>query len=418
LCNNVVPIKLTPGLPDPLLDEELAANTNRARDDIADVTTRAGQQRINTNNDDINMISDADIRALKLKFSFLADYSDSFIRHTKPECLVKLEATNLKMKEAERVRDYDDRLATNRMNASSHPRTVKGGLDDRCSNLHEARFLPGAVCSTAKLWLAARKLIGLNGADPLGNYDMAALGLGGQTTSKGWIDIADPSSTKATIRSFNINNCGQKSSGSSGKDSKEDKDFLEVAEFTVAIRTIRTAMHLVHPWNLSIVALENFLLNNKMCSADIGGLEKQAAILTRFTDYVLSENAARWRDETAFLNYNELTNTWNAFFSALPQSQLTKAKSEQKNNSGQASKQQKAYSSGSSSYGSKAGSKTWNLPYIEVCYKWNRGFCNKPDGSCKTGNGRALKHCCDERTDPTDLSIYCGKNHKRVDAHP
>ncbi len=89
--------------------------------------------------------------------------------------------------------------------------------------------------------------------------------------------------------------------GSSGKDSKEDKDFLEVAEFTVAIRTIRTAMHLVHPWNLSIVALENFLLNNKMCSAVIGGLEKQAVILTRFTDYVLSENAARWRDETAFL---------------------------------------------------------------------------------------------------------------------
>jgi hypothetical protein len=241
-------------------------------------------------------------------------------------------------------------------------------------HLHEARFLPGAVCSTAKLWLAARKLIGLNGADPLGNYDMAALGLGGQTTSKGWIDIADPSSTKATIRSFNINNCGQKSSGSSGK---EDKDFVEVAEFTVAIRTIRTAMHLVHSWNLSIVALENFLLNNKMCSADIGGLEKQAAILTRFTDYVLSENAARWRDETAFLNYNELTNTWSTFFSALPQSQLTKAKAEQKNNSGQANKQQKAYSSESSSYGSKAGSKTWNLPYIEVCYKWNRGFCNK-----------------------------------------
>jgi hypothetical protein len=127
-----------PGLPDPLLDEELTTNTNRARDDIADVTSRGSQQRTTTNNDDTNMISDADIRALKLKFSFLADYSDSFICHTKPECLVKLEATNLKMKEAERVRDYDDRLATNRMNALSHPRTVKGGLGDRCSNLHEA----------------------------------------------------------------------------------------------------------------------------------------------------------------------------------------------------------------------------------------------------------------------------------------
>jgi hypothetical protein len=59
----------------------------------------------------------------------------------------KLEATNLKMKEAERVQDYDDRLATNRMNASSHPKTVKGGLDDRCSTytrpgFYQAPFAP------------------------------------------------------------------------------------------------------------------------------------------------------------------------------------------------------------------------------------------------------------------------------------
>ncbi len=33
-------------------------------------------------------ITDADIRALKQKFSFLSDYTDTFIRHATPECLV------------------------------------------------------------------------------------------------------------------------------------------------------------------------------------------------------------------------------------------------------------------------------------------------------------------------------------------
>jgi hypothetical protein len=70
-----------------------------------------------------------------------------------------------------------------------------------------------------------------------------------------------------SIHAFNINNCGIKSSGSSGKDTKEDLEFLEVAEFTVALRNIRVDMHMVHPWNMSIVALENFLLDSSCATA-------------------------------------------------------------------------------------------------------------------------------------------------------
>jgi hypothetical protein len=406
VCYNVkTPTR--PGLPDPLTEGELAANLTRAREDILDTRNRGRNVQPGIQPG----ITDADIRALKLKFNFLSDYTDSFIRHATPECLVKLEATNLKMKEAERVRDVDERLAQNRAAASTHPKEIGPGLDDRCSILHEARFLPGAVCSTSKLWLAARQVLGLSGADPLANYDMASVGLGGQTTSKGWLEIANPSSTRMSIRAFNINNCGIKSSGSSGKDTKEDLEFLEVAEFTVALRNIRVAMHMVHPWNMSIVALENFLLDNKMCHSDIGGLDKQSAILTRFCDYVLSENAAKWRDETPFLTYNDLVNTWRAFFSALPQSQLAKPKQDSKHASG---------SNKQSSFNKQQSGKPrqWSLPYIEVCYKWNKNLCNKPDGKCTTLNGRALKHCCDERTNPADLSIYCGKAHKRIVGHP
>ncbi len=118
MCYNVkTPTR--PGLPDPLTEGELAANLTPAREDILDTRNRG--QNVQPNPMFQPGITDADIRALKLKFNFLSDYTDSFIRHATPECLVKLEATNLKMKEAERVRDVDERLAQNRAAASTHP---------------------------------------------------------------------------------------------------------------------------------------------------------------------------------------------------------------------------------------------------------------------------------------------------------
>jgi hypothetical protein len=152
----------------------MAANLTRARDDTQDTQNRGRAAQPNPVYQTMAPnplyqpgITDADIRALKQKFSFLSDYTDTFIRNATPECLVKLESTNLKMREAEKGRDVDERLAQNRMAASSHPKEIGPGLDDRCAILHEARFLPGAVCSTVKLWLAARQVLGLAGGDPL-----------------------------------------------------------------------------------------------------------------------------------------------------------------------------------------------------------------------------------------------------------
>jgi hypothetical protein len=38
--------------------------------------------------------------------------------------------------------------------------------------------------------------------------------------------------------------------------------------------------------------IEGFLINTSYCKDDIGHLEKQAAIFTQFTDYILTENAS------------------------------------------------------------------------------------------------------------------------------
>jgi hypothetical protein len=64
----------------------------------------------------VSAITDSDIAALKPKFPFLREFSDGFIKANKPDCLMRMETTNMKLKEAERAKDADDRLAHNRSN--------------------------------------------------------------------------------------------------------------------------------------------------------------------------------------------------------------------------------------------------------------------------------------------------------------
>jgi hypothetical protein len=112
------------------------------------------------------VVSNSDLATLRAKFPFLKDFSDEFIRANKPESLIKLETANVKLKEAERAKDADDRLAHNRANIGTI--CVDMGIDDRTTHLHDGRFLPGANCSAAKLWLAARERTPLTGRPPSG----------------------------------------------------------------------------------------------------------------------------------------------------------------------------------------------------------------------------------------------------------
>jgi hypothetical protein len=66
---------------------------------------------------------------------------------------------------------------------------------------------------------------------------------------------------------------------------------MEVGELQLALRTLRTAASFIAPWNMSFTALENFLINSKFCREDLQGVDKPAALLSQFIDYVLMENA-------------------------------------------------------------------------------------------------------------------------------
>jgi hypothetical protein len=386
------------GMPTNLSQDELVTTLIDAQDSIRDEASRANGTR-DPAEPGISAISDSDLAALRAKFPFLKDFSDGFIKANKPDLLMKLETANMKLKEAERTKDADDKLAHNRSNIGTI--CVNIGLDDRTSILHDGRFLPGANCSAAKLWLVARNRIPLHGAPLLGNYDMAAVGLAGFVSPRGWVELTNPTSTRLSLRQFNINNCARKASSSKNEDNESNlPDFSELGEFQLALRTMRTAASFIMPWNLSFTALENFLINTRYCKEDLGNIENKAQILTQFTDYVLSENASKWRDAELFLSAGELKNTWNAFFTARPQLAFVKKDSAKTEAKKQVSKQPK------------------KLPFIDVCYNWNKGTCNKPAGTCYSIRGNLLRHVCDLRTDPNNLLIHCGQNHKRCVAHP
>ncbi len=214
----------------------------------------------------------------------------------------------------------------------------------------------------------------------------------------------NPASTRLSLSQFSINNCARKTSNSK-EDSNDTNlpDFSEHCEFQLALRTMRTAAAFIMPWNFSFTALENFLINTRYCKDDLGNIENKAQILTQFTDYVLSENASKWRDVEPSLSAGELKNTWSAFFTARPQSAFVKkepTKTEVLPNGKQNLKQ------------------TRKLPFIDVCYNWNKGTCNKPAGTCYSIRGNLLRHVCEMQTDPNNLLTHCGQNHKRCVAHP
>ena len=149
--------------------------------------------------------------------------------------------------------------------------------------------------------------MGDRGHPALSTYDMGSIGLGGCVSAKGWVEIHDPASASISIKMFAMGNCVSRSQSSKDEDFPEMSDL---SEFKAAIRVLRGAMAYVHPWNRSIDALENFLIQSNFGGTDLAGVAKPAAFLSQFTDYVLVENASRWRGMEPFLSTRDLRNTW------------------------------------------------------------------------------------------------------------
>lgn len=384
-----------------LSDDELELTAMEAAAYLEDESDRAGgrQPELKKPRKEVNPMTDADLSFLRRKFPFLADLSDNFVRSQTTSELLKMETTSMKMRVLEQSRDYEDRLASNKMSLEEKASMVPAGLDNRWDKLHQGRFLPGATCTTQKMWLEARKVIGLSGSRPVGSYDMGSVGMGGFVTAKGWCELHNPGSCKMSLKLFSINNCSSRSSNKRyNKEDEEEDNIEDLGEFKLAVRTLRVAASLVLPWNLSYTALENFLLQTNYLNLELQHVDQKAKLLTQFVDYVLRENANRWRDGSGFLDAGSLRATWEAFFGAKPQALLAaKAKSQ------------------------AAKATTPKAPplrkWVDICFEWNSGKCTKSAGTCVSSRGTPLRHVCNFRPDKAKPDIYCGKAHMRTGSH-
>ena len=347
-----------------------------------------------------NGLTDEDVATLKENFPILAGFSDEFIKTTPRGDLVKMQATVCKMKEHERSKDADDRLAVNKSALSSKFSKVLEGKDNRWTTLHSARFLGGAGCSATKLWLVARGCSPATGYPPIGNYDMGAVGMGGHVSARGWAELHNPQSTRLSVKLFSINNCGSRTGTKADSPGHHfAEDILDIGEFKLALRAMRIAFHFAMPWNFSIEALEGFFFQNSYCQTDLANVEKKAQLLTQFTDYVLGQNCERWRDSEPFLTTGELKATWSSFFMSRPQSAI--------GNKGR--KDSRTQSNASAA-------KDKRTP-LGICFAYNMGTCTKAAGTCTTYKGRSLKHICDFAADKSKPQDVCGKDHVRKDNH-
>jgi len=347
-------------------------------------------------------ISPEDLAVLKQKFPLLCDFSDQFLRSNTIDELLRIESTSIRIRDAERSRETEDRLANNKANLLTKFYEVPAGKDNRCTNLHPARYLPGAACSAVRQYITAREVIGLTGPPSLGCYDMNAVGMGGFISAKGWLELGTCGSSKMKIALFSINNTAK--SGKSAE-SEDGQVMKNVDEFVLAMRTLRAAAQFVCPWNYSFMALENFFLNKKFMEEELKHDNNPARTLCQFADFVFTENSNRWRDGSGFIVFGDLQGFWDAFVGARPQHKPYNTSA-----SSGASKPPRTHSK-------ELSAKKRKYPFNNICGKYNTNNCSKAAGTCYNFKGLQMQHICNWRDLSNPNSQPCGQQHTRVGNH-
>lgn len=349
-----------------------------------------------------NRINPDDLRVFREKFPLLNEFSTEFLQSRTLEELLRIESTSMRLRDADRARDIEEKLANNKMGLQTKLYDIPAGVDNRWDQLHPARFAPAAACAAKKQFMRAREVIGLKSPHQLACYDMAAVGMGGFVTQRGWYEMGTMGSSKMKVSQFNINNAAR-SGSSKNSDSEDTAEMKDVPEFEIALRAMRIAAHFVQPWNFAFVALENFLLQSHFCEEDLKHDPQPARTLCQFTDFALSENANHWRDGSGFISTGEMEAYWRSFIGARPHIKNPPA----------AAKQEKAAQKTTTVQKDRKR----KFPFVDICHKWNTNNCAKAAGACYNSRGTALRHCCDWRDPANPNSQPCGQAHTRVGNH-
>jgi len=351
-------------------------------------------------------ISPADLAILKDKFPILCELSDDFLRDRTVDELLRIESTSLRIKEAERIRETEDRLSANKSAMENRFYDVAAGRDNRSTEIHPARFLPGMVCSAERQFVMARQVLGLSSPPALGCYDMTSVGMAGHVTGKGWLELGNMGSSKIKVSLYSVNNAAKSSAARTAEG--DEPEMKDISEFIRALRTLMVAAQMVVPWNLSFVALENFLFDRDYCKEELKHDVSPAKTLCQFCDFVLAENSNKYRDGTRFLTYSELKSFWDSFISARPQTRASHSTSGSSSSPSNMARKDKQL---------KDQSRKRKYPYTGICNKFNTNTCQKIPGTCYTFRGEPLRHVCNWRDPAVPNAQPCGQAHMRIVAH-
>lgn len=291
----------------------------------------------------------------------------------------------------------NSRMAQNAEKLLKNPSKVQGGLDNRRTVLHEARFLGGACCSTADIWLRAREVLGPKGTVPISSYDLDSLGCGGCVTARGWLEIHNPSSQELRIKQFYLPNVAgaslsaKKFSSEGGEEICIGESLREINDlegFRGALNAMREAMASALPWNRSVGAIAGFMCNTNFLQNDLSNNPKRAAILAEFTDHILGRNALNWENCHSFITADEMAHIWSNWKGKRTALFTTKEKQEKK-------------------------VKPPHHPRTDACKNYNLKKCPKQaDKECVSFLGMKFKHICNKYLPGGGV---CGKDHPRLD---
>ncbi len=300
-----------------------------------------------------------------------------------------------------KLMDADAKLQHNVETLAAAPLRVEAGFDNRGSTLHSARFPGGAGCSSQCTWLKAREILGTDGAPAIGNYDMDAIGCGGNVTAKGWQEIHNPASPNLNLKFFHMGNVGGGAAASKRLCLEEDSaaftvgdslmEIHDLEEFKRALNTAREAMGYALPWNKSVSAICGFMQASNYCYKDLVNRPNRAALLTGFVNYVFSRNAQNWINKLNFLTTNELAYVWTTWYGQQPSSAVPTPRQDNR----------------------KQNSKGPPKPRDDLCRRYNSAAgCPNSATECKTTYGNKLRHLCNMRS---SNGKPCEKEHPRFE---
>ena len=336
----------------------------------------------------------ADVDCLRKDFPAISHWPEEMLRSQPVGDLAKANA-ELEYKMGRAGRPTLEVQLDNNYQQLLHTKTrVAAGEDNQISILHEARFLPGMLCSATDAWLRGRDTMPKGGLVPFAQYDVQNLGFSRNMSAKGWAALHNPGHGHLSVKMF-ATAAGR---AASDRDRREEEPFSDLESFKTALRAASLAQTLVTPWNFSISAIEGFLHSTKYGFKFFRNQRDHLKHLTAFVDLCFEENARRWNLRKPFLVNTELTNEWNVFTASL----MPPASA--------------AFQHPGSKRGRSPGPRSrspirakWAEGEDRTCSYFNRGSCRNREQECHDSAGVPLRHACSVRTGRNGEK--CGRRH-------